>query len=433
MSDLPWSRVEEIYHAALERSPELRAAFLAEICASDFELRREVESLLAQSGDAMDTSAWVHITANQELWRQTPLLQAGTALGPYKIMRRIGAGGMREVYLGRDKRLNRLVALKVLPAYLRLDPARKKRFEREVKTISALNHPHICTVYDTGEQDGIDFFVMEYLEGDTLAKRLERGPLPIERVLRHSIEIADALSQAHVHGIIHRDLKPANIILTKSGAKLLDFGLSKVQSAVGTSDESSDTAKGTILGTLQYMAPEQLEGKEADARSDIFSFGAIMYEMATGYKAYKGGSQAGLISAIMTSEPQPITKIQPSIPAAFDDLVRICQAKDPGSRWQSVHDVLLQLRSIALRASATDRASTHQARTTGRKWLTATCATLLIIATVLFAIRSRKQLPIARQVRLAINPPKGLQFVESDWPAISPDGRTVVLSSQRVR
>jgi eukaryotic-like serine/threonine-protein kinase len=303
---------------------------------------------------------------------------------------------MGEVYLGRDKRLNRIVALKVLPAYLRLDPARKKRFEREVKTISTLNHPHICTVYDTGEQDGIDFFVMEYLEGDTLAKRLERGPLPIEQVLRHSIEIADALSQAHLHGIIHRDLKHANIILTKSGAKLLDFGPSKVQSAVATSDKSSETAKGTILGTLQYMAPEQLEGKEADARSDIFSFGAIMYEMATGCKAYQGDSQAGLISAIMTSEPQPIAKLQQGVPAAFDDLVRTCQAKDPGSRWQSVHDVLLQLRSIAARASTTDSVRYAKGKSIGRKWMAAASTGLFIIAAALLAIRWQDQRPTVR-------------------------------------
>ena len=429
MSDLPWSRVEEIYHAALERSPELRAGFLAEICAADSDLRREVESLLAQSGDALDTPAWAHITANQEPWLETPLLQTGTALGPYEIIRRIGAGGMGEVYLGRDKRLNRVVALKVLPAYLRLDPARKKRFEREVKTISTLNHPHICTVYDVGQQDGIDFFVMEYLEGDTLAKRLERGHLPIEDVLRHSIEIADALSQAHLHGIIHRDLKPANIMLTKAGAKLLDFGLSKVETPAAASDESSKTAQGAILGTLQYMAPEQLEGKEADARSDIFSFGAIMYEMATGCKAYQGDSQAGLISAIMTSEPKPIAETQPSIPRIFDELVRNCQAKDPGARWQSVHDVLLQLRSIAARARAADTASTHQDRNARSKWIAAACAALLIIAAALFLVRSKEQRTTARPIRLAINPPKGFQIVESDDPEISPDGRTVVFSA----
>ena len=245
-------------------------------------------------------------------------LAAGTRFGPYEILAPIGAGGMGEVYRARDTRLDRTVAIKVLPEHLSSNPQLRERFEREAKAISSLSHPHICPLYDVGHQDGIDYLVMEYLEGETLADRLKKGPLPPDQVLQYAIQITDALDTAHRHGVIHRDLKPGNIMLTKSGAKLLDFGLAKVRAAEAVAgmtalptETTPLTGEGTILGTLQYMAPEQLEGKEADARTDIFALGAVIYEMATRQKAFEGKSQASLISAIMSAEPPPLSTVQP--------------------------------------------------------------------------------------------------------------------------
>src|SRR3989442_5858560 len=223
-------------------------------------------------------------------------ISAGSRLGPYEVLAPIGAGGMGEVYRARDTRLDRTVAIKVLPQHLSASSEVRQRFEREAKTISSLSHPHICALYDVGNQDGVEYLVMEFLEGETLADRLSRGPLPSEQILRYGIETADALDKAHRQGIVHRDLKPGNVMLTKAGVKLLDFGLAKLREAEAeplasrlsalATQGTPLTAEGTILGTLQYMAPEQLEGKEADARTDIFAFGAVLYEMATGRRAF---------------------------------------------------------------------------------------------------------------------------------------------------
>jgi eukaryotic-like serine/threonine-protein kinase len=245
-------------------------------------------------------------------------------LGPYEILSAIGAGGMGEVYKARDTRLERIVAIKVLPVHLADRAESRDRFEREAKTIASLNHPHICTLYDTGHQDNVDFLVMEYLEGETLAQRLQKGPLPIQQVLQYAIEISDALDKAHRKGITHRDLKPGNIMLTKSGTKLLDFGLAKLRQGASSATPFSElptekdaiTAEGSILGTLQYMAPEQVEGKEADARTDIFALGAVVYEMATGRSAFEGRSQASLIAKILESDPPPMSSLQPVTPPA---------------------------------------------------------------------------------------------------------------------
>src|SRR6202043_631765 len=272
-----------------------------------------------------------------------PIL-TGKRLGPYEILSAIGAGGMGEVYRAKDTRLNRIVAIKVLPAHLADSPELRERFEREARTIASLNHPHICTLYDIGHQDGTDYLVMEYLEGETLAQRLLKGPLPLDQVLQYAIEITDALDKAHRKGVTHRDLKPGNIMLTKSGTKLLDFGLAKLNQEVApanvplsqlpTANEPL-TAQGSIVGTLQYMAPEQLEGKDVDARADIFAFGAVVYEMAPGKKAFEGKSQASVISAIMSSDPAPISTLQPMTPPTLDRVVKTCLAKDPDERWQT--------------------------------------------------------------------------------------------------
>ena len=252
-------------------------------------------------------------------------LSSGVRLGPYEILSPLGAGGMGEVYRARDTRLERTVAIKVLPSHLSSNAEFRQRFEREAKTISSLSHPHICGLYDVGHQDGTDYLVMEFLEGETLTERLAKGPLPLEQVLRYAIEMADALDKAHRQGVIHRDLKPGNVMLTKSGVKLVDFGLAKftapgaarLSSATALSTQAPDlTAEGTILGTFQYMAPEQLEGKEADARTDIFALGAVLYEMATGQKAFTGHSQASLIASILKEEPPPVSQVQPLAPPA---------------------------------------------------------------------------------------------------------------------
>ena len=282
-------------------------------------------------------------------------LSAGVRLGPYEITSPLGAGGMGEVYRARDTRLDRTVAVKVLPAHLAASPDRRQRFEREAKAISALSHPHICVLHDIGQHDGVDFLVMECLEGETLADRLKKGALPLDQVLRYGIEIAGALDMAHRHGVVHRDLKPGNVMLTKSGAKLLDFGLAKLRAPDAPASAASElsglatgekplTAEGSIVGTFQYMAPEQLEGKEPDARADLFAFGAMLYEMATGQRAFKGKSQASLIAAILASEPPPISSLQPLTPLALDRVVAACLAKDPDERWQSAHDLLRELR-----------------------------------------------------------------------------------------
>ena len=282
-------------------------------------------------------------------------LTTGTRLGPYEIQSQLGAGGMGEVYKARDSRLDRTVAIKVLPAHVATDPDLKQRFEREAKAIAALNHPHICTLHDIGSEGGTDFLVMEYLDGQTLAQRLENGALPLEEALQVAIAIADALDKAHRQGIVHRDLKPGNIMLTKTGAKLLDFGLAKLKTAGGVGVEGLTaqvtqseplTSQGSILGTLQYMAPEQLDGRNVDARSDVFAFGAVVYEMVTGRKAFESTSQASLIGAILHTVPPQLSAVEPP-PPPLDRLVAKCLAKDPDRRWQTASDLVDELRWLS--------------------------------------------------------------------------------------
>jgi serine/threonine protein kinase len=263
-------------------------------------------------------------------------LAPGTRLGAYEIALPLGAGGMGEVYRARDTRLERTVAIKILPAQFSSDPVRKQRFEREAKTISSLNHPHICVLHDIGHQDGIDYLVMECVEGQTLAKRLEKGALPAEQVLKLGAQIAEALDKAHRSGVIHRDLKPGNIMLTPTGAKLLDFGLAKASAPVASlatltataAMQSPATEQGAIVGTFPYMSPEQIEGKELDGRSDIFSLGAVLYEMVTGQRAFQGKNQLSVASAILEKEAAPISTIKPMTPPALDHAIRRCLAKD---------------------------------------------------------------------------------------------------------
>ena len=294
-------------------------------------------------------------------------LPAGTRLGPYEILTQLGAGGMGEVYRARDTRLGRDVAIKVLPAHLSTSPEVRARFEREARAISQLNHPHICSLHDIGRQDDIDYLVMEYLEGETLAVRLTKGPLPLAEVLRHGIEIANALDCAHRSGIVHRDLKPGNVMLTKGGAKLMDFGLARptrlspVAGALSESPTGSRpiTAEGTIVGTFQYMAPEQLEGKDADARTDLWALGCVLYEMATGKRAFEGTSQASLIAASLEDHPRPISELQPLSPPALERIVKRCLEEDPGERFQSAADLAFDLEGMT---------ATTPSPTVGSEW-----------------------------------------------------------------
>ncbi len=372
-------------------------------------------------------------------------LAPGTQLGPYEIMSPLGAGGMGEVYRARDTRLERTVAIKILPQQLSKDPIRKQRFEREAKTISSLNHPHICVLYDVGSQDGVDYLVMECVEGETLAKRLEKGPLPLEQVLKYGMQIADALDKAHRSGVVHRDLKPGNIMLTATGSKLLDFGLAKPAApltSVGTltaavTQSSPMTEQGAIVGTFQYMSPEQIEGKELDGRSDIFSLGAVLYEMATGKRAFEGKSQLSVASAILEKEPAPISTIKPMTPPALDFAVKKCLAKVPDERWQSASDLASELKWTAesSSSSASVSAASYGANFRGPLAWKIAAFGLFVIAAFL-GYQHWRDVPSASQtqvVRAIINAPEKTRFNFAGDTAgpmtVSPDGTKLVFSA----
>jgi hypothetical protein len=368
-------------------------------------------------------------------------LTSGTKLGPYEIQSPIGAGGMGEVYRAKDTRLDRTVAVKILPSHLSANIEAKQRFDREARAISSLNHPNICTLHDVGHQDGIDFLVMEFLEGETLADRLRKGPLPTEMVLKIGIEICEGLERAHKSGVVHRDLKPGNVMLTKMGAKLMDFGLAKAIPAGASpassltmtiSHPSADqplTAQGMIVGTFQYMSPEQTEGKEADARSDIFALGAVLYEMATGKRAFTGKSQASLVAAILASDPPPISMVQPMSPPALEQVIKSCLAKDPDERFQTVHDLKLQLKWIVA-ASASQMAAPAQIRArrvVQKRTLVIAAAVgwILALAVLVVFLSSRAKLEDARRPMTASwLPPTDTEFarVTAGPLALSPDG-----------
>jgi len=402
-------------------------------------------------------------------------LSAGTRLGPYEVVALIGAGGMGEVYKASDTRLNRTVAIKVLPPHWADDPEMKLRFEKEARTIASLTHPHICTLHDIGRESpstpsessgpaasgqapstgsgqgpsttsttagrtlsgqAIDYLVMEYLEGQTLAQRLERGALPLEEALKVAIAIADAMDKAHREGVVHRDLKPANVMLTPSGPKLLDFGLAKLKalgkpastpagSPAAGSSRADATAPGLIVGTLQYMAPEQIEGVDADARTDIFAFGSILYEMVTGTKAFEGKNRALLIAAIATLDLDPLSKAQPAASPTLDHIAKRCLEKDPEDRWQTAHDLTMQLRWVADGGAGEVAAALPEAargRDTRMVLLLAAALVLMTVAAVpaILYVRGPAESD-AFQFRIPVT---GLS--DSDI-AISPDGQTIAL------
>jgi eukaryotic-like serine/threonine-protein kinase len=368
-------------------------------------------------------------------------LDPGTNLGPYEILSPLGAGGMGEVYKARDTRLDRIVAIKILPAHFSKDPVRKQRFEREAKIISSLNHPHICVLYDVGQQDGIDYLVMECVEGETLAERLPKGPLSLEQVLKYGAQIADALDRANRSGIVHRDLKPGNIMITATGAKMLDFGLAKPSVPLATgatltaaTKQSPVTEQGTVVGTFQYMSPEQIEGKELDGRSDIFSLGAVLYEMLTGQRAFQGKSQLSVASAILEKDPAPISSIRPLTPPTFDHAIRQCLAKNPEERWQTARDLSLELKWMAELGARTE-GSAHDDRGKKRwQWIAWGAALLLtsVLALSAFLYWNRKPADAA-PMRFQIPLPAG-SFIFRLSPngrelavmAPGPDGRTII-------
>jgi serine/threonine protein kinase/Tol biopolymer transport system component len=368
-------------------------------------------------------------------------IEAGARLGPYEILAPIGAGGMGEVYKARDSRLDRQVAIKVLSSHLSANEEIRQRFEREAKTISQFSHPHICALYDVGREGETDYLVMELLEGESLADRLGKGALPTEQVLRYGIEIADALDKAHRQGIVHRDLKPGNVMITKTGVKLLDFGLAKMQAGPGTLPVSGAsrlateahvsaplTERGTVLGTFQYMAPEQLEGKEADSRSDIFAFGAVLYEMATGQKAFSGKSQASLIGSILRDEPPSVSDVAPMTPPALNRVLRTCLAKDPEDRFQTAHDVKLQLQWIAEGGSQAGLPAPVIARRKNREKLAWAVAAIAILAAALAVFGYLRRAPKPpRLVRFEVPIPPNL--ISIDMPRISPDGQTLAFNA----
>jgi hypothetical protein len=343
---------------------------------------------------------------------------------------------MGEVYRAKDTRLDRTVAVKVLRPQIASSPRVRQRFEREAKTVSQLSHPHICALYDVGRDGDTEYLVMEFLEGDTLADRLKKGPLPLEQTLRYGIEIAEALDKAHREGVVHRDLKPGNVMLTKSGVKLLDFGLAKAMEPDEPSDDltvmptqQALTQEGTILGTIQYMAPEQLEGKETDSRSDIFSLGAILYEAATGREAFEGSSHASLISSILRDEPRPISQVEPMAPRDLERFIRTCMAKDPEDRWQSAHDVAVQLKWIGENSQASVPAPVIARRKSRERlaWAGLAIATLIAVASAAAYLR-RAPGPLPAIRAFLPLPEAAMTLGEL---AVSPDGTRLAFTAAK--
>ena len=435
-----WERVRELFHRALALPAEERTSFLLRETGADEVTRREIESLLAAHADADGFLSHSPVGSVGDDGRPVVIdsLRPGTRLSAFEILGPLGAGGMGEVHRARDTRLDREVAIKVLSRDLADDPGGRDRFEREARAVSRLTHPHICTLHDIGsaEINGRDvrFLVMELLDGETLADRLRRGALPLGQAIQVAIEILAALTAAHAVGIIHRDLKPANIMLTKSGVKLLDFGLARLPpapaagQATATGGKDSLTAPGVLFGTMPYMAPEQVRGTEADARTDLFAFGAVFYEMLTGRRAFSAPSQPALIAAILEQDPSPLTVEQPLATPALDGLVRACLAKDPAERWQHARDVGLALRGLEEgRPPSSPRhrgeASTmpHTAsRARGHWWLHAAWSAVAILTALLVWLLPRQ----AVEPVVAENPQPVIVLMDSPLEGRVYDPRT---------
>src|SRR6266436_5478566 len=380
-------------------------------------------------------------------------LASGTKLGPYEIQSPLGAGGMGEVYRALDTRLDRTVAIKILASHLSSSPELKQRMEREARAISSLNHRHICHLYDIGSQDGTDYMVMEFLEGETLAERLRKGAMPLNEIFKTGIAVAEALAVAHRQGIVHRDLKPGNIMLTEGGAKLMDFGLAKplglrntatvpgaapsftaAATSSGPSPLSPLTTAGSIIGTIQYMSPEQIEGKDADTRSDIFAFGAVLYEMATGNKPFQGKSQISLASSILEKDPEPISTLKPLTPTTFEHVVTTCLQKNPEERFQTAHDVKLELQWIAAdKSSPAVAAAPPGPSRSGERLGWAAAVVMAIVLGVVAGVFISRPLQSAQVIRTVMNPPANTTLsLTGDFagpPVLSPDGASIAFAA----
>ena len=421
-----WRQIMNIFEAATQRQPEEHDAFLADACGADNELRGEINALLAARREAVGFGS-------VPLFMPSQYLENGRFIGPYRIEGLLGAGGMGEVYRARDTRLDRDVAIKVLPEAWSADRDRLRRFAQEARATAALNHPRICTIYDVGHEAGTDYLVLEYLEGESLADRLSRGPLQLDEAMRAAIEIADALDKAHRAGIVHRDLKPGNIMVTKSGVKLLDFGLAKLRPSgpalngrSGTAIATNRlTAHGTILGSFHYMAPEQLNGQEVDARADVWAFGCVLYEMVTGRQAFAADSQVQLISAILRDDPPTISSLHPQMPMALDRIVAACLTKDPDERWQSARDLVTELKWTSRIAEASSTAA-HAAGGTRVRWYWLGAAAVLgALMALTGAAITRTTAPVAAPpiIRFQVPVPPILGVGPS--LALSPDGSSI--------
>jgi eukaryotic-like serine/threonine-protein kinase len=367
-------------------------------------------------------------------------LAPGTRLGPYEVLSMVGAGGMGEVYRARDTRLGRDVAIKILSSRITTDPGFRERFDREAQTISQLSHPHICTLHDVGDQDGAPYLVLEYVEGETLAARLAKGPLPIQQALAIGIQISDALDQANRQGIVHRDLKPGNVMLVGRSAstphaKLLDFGLAKTMApglaasavTLGVTQTATSplTAQGMLLGTLQYMSPEQIEGRAADARSDIFALGAILHEMVSGQRAFDGKSPASVIAAILERDPPPLSTLQTLAPPALDHIVARCLAKDPDDRWQSAGDVMREMKWVASAPATLESTPRSTSRFRDYLWMALALASTLALVAVGITRRTPSAEPV-RPIQTSLLPPAGVTWSAGEAFSVSPDGRHLV-------
>jgi eukaryotic-like serine/threonine-protein kinase len=440
-----WQSIERLYHAALELDPAQRDEFLATACEGDAELRREIESLLAErsraegfiesaAGGALRAPVASALRDHAALY--VPGQLVGRRLGAYELQSWVAAGGMGQVYRATDTRLNRTVAVKIVPAQSGRNGGRQ-RLDREARTISRLNHPHICTLYDIGSEDAFDYLVMEYIEGETLQQRLQRGALPLPSVLEFAIQIADALDKAHRLGIVHRDLKPANIMLTRGGVKLLDFGIAAPleEGSMNERDVNNPEAELTpeflAMGTPAYCAPEQIKGKRADRRSDLFSFGVILYEMLTGQHPFRQ-QNSDLVSALLNEEPRSVTELVPQIPEALERTVSRCISKDPDERWQTASDLQFQLRSIdslipdKVVITRPDRAAIHRERIL---WIAALVAiTTAAIWWFAHGTVAGPEQPATTDVRFGLYPAPGTDFASGyDIPfAVAPDGRRIV-------
>jgi serine/threonine protein kinase len=432
-----WQQIEKICHEALELEENSRKAFLDAACAGDEELRQEAESLLQfeTRGERFIEEPAVEVAAKM-LAHEKPGSLLGQQLDSYQTLSLLGAGGMGVVYKARDTRLNRSVAIKVLPRDQVSDPERKRRFIREARAASALNHPNIITIYDIGSEGGIDFIVMEYVAGKTLDQRIPRKGMRLSEALKLAVQMADALAKAHSAGIVHRDLKPGNVMVSEDGlVKVLDFGLAKLTEAESgerpTRSLESLTETGMIVGTVSYMSPEQAEGKKVDVRSDIFSFGAVLYEMVTGQRAFAGESNLAILTAILREEPKPASQIVKGLPQELEKIIDRCLRKDPGWRFQHMGDVRVELGELkersgkvaeTLPARPASRSSALQAR---RRWIWAGAALVVVaIAIAAWLFRGTATNPTAAPEVVPLTSYAGFEYS----PSFPPDGNQVAFS-----